>query len=152
MRLIHRNHEEMTNFLRSMEEKYPTLCQLRSIGQSVSGRDLWIMEISDNPGSHEELEPEFKLIGNMHGNEIKGRVIALALIQHFLENYGKDERITELVDSHRIVIMPRFVHLQSFASTVLVFATVALFRLILIISTVLRLTKVVVFPSVPLFR
>ena len=107
MSLIHRNHEEMTKFLRDLVEKYPTLCKMDTIGKSVQGRDLWIMEISDNPGEHELLEPEFKLIGNMHGNESKGRVIALALIEHLLDNYGTDDRITKLVDTHRIVVMPR---------------------------------------------
>ena len=108
MTLIHRNHAQMTEFLHEIAKKYPTLCKLDTIGQSVQGRDLWIMEISDNPGEHEVLEPEFKLIGNMHGNEAKGRVIALALIEHLLDNYGSDERITQLVDNHRIVIMPRY--------------------------------------------
>ena len=96
----------MTSFLHAMEARFGDLCVLQSIGKSVEGRDLWVMEISDNPGTHEELEPEFKLIGNMHGNEVKGRVVALAMIQHLLENYGKDETITDVVDNHRIFIMP----------------------------------------------
>jgi carboxypeptidase D len=90
-----------------LSENYSNISKLYSIGKSVEGRDLWVMEISDNPGEHEVLEPEFKLVANMHGNEVKGRVVAVKYIQHLLENYGIDPSITTLVETHRIHIMPR---------------------------------------------
>ncbi|RUS78696.1 hypothetical protein EGW08_013551, partial [Elysia chlorotica] len=49
----HHNFEQMTIFLRSLTERYPTITRLYSVGQSVQGRDLWVLEISDNPGVHE---------------------------------------------------------------------------------------------------
>ena len=93
--------------MQDMADEYPSLCRLDAIGKSVEGRDLLTMEISDNPGEHEVLEPEIKIISNIHGNSAIGRVISLTLIKYLLENYGTDERITKLVDNNRIVIMPR---------------------------------------------
>lgn len=48
--------------------------------------------------------PEFKYVGNMHGNEVVGREVLLALIALMSER--KDERLNWLIDHTRIHILP----------------------------------------------
>jgi len=102
----HHNYEQLTAFLKRYSRLYPDITRLYSVGKSVQGRELWVMEISDKPGQHELGEPEFKYVSNMHGNEVVGRELTVNLIEFLCKNYGKVPTLTHLVDTTRIHLMP----------------------------------------------
>ncbi|XP_036264514.1 carboxypeptidase D isoform X1 [Pipistrellus kuhlii] len=102
----HHHFPDMEIFLRRFANEYPNITRLYSLGKSVESRELYVMEISDNPGIHEPGEPEFKYIGNMHGNEVVGRELLLNLIEYLCKNFGTDPEVTDLVRSTRIHLMP----------------------------------------------
>jgi len=103
----HHNFDEMTSLLRDLASKYPHITRLYSIGKSaVGGRNLWVFEITDHPGVHEPGEPEFKLVANMHGNEVVGRELLVAMAEYLCINYARSTAIRRLVDSTRIHLLP----------------------------------------------
>ncbi|KAM1151405.1 hypothetical protein TB2_033655 [Malus domestica] len=65
------------------------ISRVYSIGKSVNGVPLWVIEISDKPGE-EEPEPAFKYIGNVHGDEPVGRELLILLANWICDNYLKD--------------------------------------------------------------
>jgi carboxypeptidase D len=70
------NHVQLTSVLNQLADLYPSKIHKYSIGQSVEGRDLWVVAIADsNPSVHIPLRPEAKYIGNMHGNEVREQVV-----------------------------------------------------------------------------
>ena len=99
------DYNELTEFLVNISNTYPSITNLISIGQSVQGRELWVLEISDNPGVN-EVEPEFRYIANMHGDETVGREMSVYLIEWLCSNYGVSERATNLINNTSIHIMP----------------------------------------------
>uniref|UniRef100_A0A0N5AL09 Peptidase_M14 domain-containing protein n=1 Tax=Syphacia muris TaxID=451379 RepID=A0A0N5AL09_9BILA len=88
------------------DQRYPHLTHLYSIGKSVQGRELPVITIALNPSYEDPNVPDFKYVANMHGNEVTGRELCLMLIQVLLENYGKNEYLTRLVNTTSIHIMP----------------------------------------------
>lgn len=64
----HHTNSELQSLLKSYAANYSHLARVYSIGKSVKGIDLLVIEISDNPGVHEPGEPEVKLVAGIHGN------------------------------------------------------------------------------------
>ncbi len=98
-------YETYVEIMHEFAEDYPEICRLENIGQTVEGRDLLVVKISDNV-EQEEAEPEFFYTGTMHGDETAGYIMLLRLIDYLLENYGTDTQVTEFVDNIEIWINP----------------------------------------------
>ncbi|KAM8748006.1 carboxypeptidase Z-like isoform 1-T1 [Acanthopagrus schlegelii] len=101
------SNAQMNAILKKVEERCSDIARTYSIGRSMEGRELLVIEFSNNPGQHELLEPEVKYVGNMHGNEVLGRQLLIYLSQYLCSEYLLgNERIQTLVNTTRIHILP----------------------------------------------
>jgi murein tripeptide amidase MpaA len=104
----HHTNEEAFAIMDEVNNKCPQITHIYELGaKSARGQPLRVIAFSDNPQEHEPLEPEFKYVGNMHGNEVIGREIMLELIAQLCNEYLKgNENVVSLVESTRLHFMP----------------------------------------------
>ena len=91
-------YNEVAAILDQLAAQYPQLMTAKfSLGQSIEGRDLWAVKLSDNPGV-DESEPEVRFDALHHAREPMSMEATLYYMIWMLENYGTDPLATYLVD------------------------------------------------------
>jgi hypothetical protein len=68
------SNKKLGEHLQDFVRRCGAIARLDTIGHSVKGVPLWVLEISDKPGQHEP-EPNVKYVANIHGDEASGRYI-----------------------------------------------------------------------------
>ena len=102
----HCTWQEMIDNLDNMANLFPDLITVKqSIGQSIEGRDLWMVKISDNPNTVED-EPEVLYTGIHHAREPMGMMNLLYYMYYLLENYDSDPIIQTLVNNTEMYFVP----------------------------------------------
>ena len=96
---------QMESILSNIADDYPDITDLYSIGTTYEDRDIWCLEISDNPGV-DEGEPGVFLMGLHHAREWPTVEICLHICDQLTSKYGSNQQITDLVDDLRIWIVP----------------------------------------------
>ena len=101
------DYEELSAFLKSLENNYPDLLNLYSIGHSFGGRDIWVLEITNPVTGPADSKPAYYIDAQIHAEEHATSSVALYASWYLLTNYGIDEEVTRLLDQQVFYILPR---------------------------------------------
>ncbi|MFG3013444.1 M14 family metallopeptidase [Streptomyces cinerochromogenes] len=99
------NYAEMNAEIDQRLAAYPGIMSKRVIGKSYQGRDIVAIKVSDNVGTDED-EPEVLFTAHQHAREHLTVEMALYLLRELGAGYGSDSRITNIVNSREIWIVP----------------------------------------------
>jgi hypothetical protein len=102
---VYHDHAAITAELQAYAAEFPALCRLVSLGNSVQGREIWALKITDNPDL-EEAEPEFRYISTLHGDELVGTEMCLYFIDRLLRDYDTDPDVETVVNETEIWMVP----------------------------------------------
>ncbi len=99
-------YEQVVEALKALNTAYPGLTKLDMVGKSDEDREIWALTIN-NPKTGEALsKPGVYVDGNIHGNEIQAGEVGLYFANEMLTKYGKNPKITKLVDKNAYYLIP----------------------------------------------
>ncbi len=100
-------YDELTDLLRGWTAARPDLVELESIGTTPEKRAIWFLTITNRKTGPANEKPALLVDGNMHATEWAGGVAALHFAWKLLNDYGTDERVTRLLDTRTVYLLPR---------------------------------------------
>ena len=97
---------ELYDDMARLQKAFPKFLKLESIGKSYKGRDIMLMTINNPETGPEMSKAAMYIDANIHGNEIQGGEVCLYTIWYMMENYGRVDEITRLVNERVFYILP----------------------------------------------
>jgi carboxypeptidase T len=104
----YQNPQEIEAHVKRYANEYPELTKLVEVGNSIEGRKIWAIKISDNADQRETSEPVTMFNSMHHAREVMTPEISLDIIDYLLTRYNSDEKVRHWVDSNEIWIIPMF--------------------------------------------
>jgi len=99
-------YQEYVDQLDKMSQLFPKLISVKSsIGQSVEGKPIYHVKISDHPTT-DDKDPEVLYTAVHHAREPGGLSQMLFYMWYLLENYEKDPTVKSIVDNTQLFFVP----------------------------------------------
>ncbi|MFQ6037346.1 MAG: M14 family metallopeptidase [Candidatus Aminicenantales bacterium] len=99
------SYVELERDLLALADAHPEIAQVIDIGDSLEGRNLYALKISDNVWA-DEGEPGVLILGCHHAREWISVEVPYLLGKYLAENYASSAEIQRLVDSSEVWIVP----------------------------------------------
>lgn len=99
---------QVHEILNAWTKKFPDLTRQYSIGKTLKGTELMVLEITNHKTGAAEDKPAYYYDGNIHSGELTGAEVALRFAWEMLSKYDKDPRVKALLDTRTLYIRPKF--------------------------------------------
>jgi hypothetical protein len=99
-------YDQLVSAMKLLNKAYPELTNLEIVGKSEEGRDIYLITINNKATGASSEKPGVYVDGNIHGNEIQASEVCLYLANRLLENFGKNDKLTAVVNKNAWYILP----------------------------------------------
>jgi hypothetical protein len=101
-----RDVPELYSDMERLQKAFPKFLKLESMGKSHNGLEIMVMTINNPETGAEMSKAAMYIDANIHGNEIQGGEVCLYTIWYLMENYGRIDEVTRLVNERVFFIVP----------------------------------------------
>lgn len=100
-------YEELGLLLRQLQETFPALVEVISIGKSFEGRDIWCAIVTDTTFGSASEKPAVWCDANIHATEVSPTTALTYLLDTLVLGYLSDPLITRALQTKCFYIVPR---------------------------------------------
>jgi len=105
---VYHSFDEPINGIRAQLQRtnatYPHLAQLKTIGQSLKQRPMLALRLTNEKIKGDK--PQILYLATHHAREWVATEVAMRLIKYLTTNYGTDQRVTNLLDTTEVWVIP----------------------------------------------
>jgi hypothetical protein len=101
------DYKSLRKHLVSLAKQEPDLVRVGIITQSIDKRKVWIAEVGKGSEENRKIRPAILVVAGIEGNDLTGSSIAVSWLEQLIKQYGTDAKITELLETTTIYIIPR---------------------------------------------
>lgn len=101
------NYASLSKALKDLSEQNKKISKLVTIGQTLNGKDIWMLQISGEKGGSPLEKQALLICGNAEGDHVIGSEVALGIAEYLIKGYGKNAEVTEVLDKRTFYIIPR---------------------------------------------
>ncbi len=102
----YRDHKELVAESKALAAAHPSLLTYLDLGNSSQGRPVFALVLNNPKTGPDTAKPAMYIDGNIHGNEIQASETVLYTAWYLVEQYGKVEAVTQLVDRSAFYFVP----------------------------------------------
>ncbi len=103
----YRTYDDMTAALRRTVRAHSDIARMESLGNTIEGRDIWMIEIANRSGTPLDARPGLLIVANLEGDHLVGSELAVRTVEYLLANYESDPEVKDRVDNHVFYVFPR---------------------------------------------
>lgn len=98
-------YKELEADLLALQQKYPAIAKVFVLGESLEGRHIYALKISDNV-EREEAQAQVLILGCHHAREWISVEVPFLWGKYLAENYASNPEVKRLVDRSEVWIVP----------------------------------------------
>ena len=104
--LKYRKFSDVERDLLTIVNNFKEIASLETYGVTKGGRKLYALKISSSRKSPSSNKPEVMITAATHGDELVTVEVLFSLINELLNGYGKDSRLTKIIDGRDLFFIP----------------------------------------------
>ena len=104
---VYQDNRTLGRHLTPLAEQNPDVVRVTDMARSTGKRKVWLVEMGKGTAQDRWTRPAMLVVAGIEGNDLIGSSVAASWAKQLIDQYGKDEAVTRLLETTTIYIVPR---------------------------------------------